>query len=161
MYCKIHTTMIHSYFHLAFDCQAKKEPMSKKKSKFDKEITEIDIRGLKYKVCLYPKSIFNSRYPNTLAQVEEEPFIMRFCEENLQLNVIRHELFHCYMASCFLSTQTDISPGDTEEVACDVFAYLVDDILEMSYKLEEILKNELNKRQFKPTEKTEYIHGTR
>jgi len=121
--------------------------MRKKKSKFDSPIGELDIRGLKYKICLYPKSIFNSRYPNTMAQVEEEPFIMRFCEENLQLSVIRHELFHCYMASCFLSTQNEMTAENVEEVACDVFAYLTSDIMKKAYKLEEMLKNELKRRQ--------------
>jgi len=120
--------------------------MSKKKSKFDTPIDEIDIRGLKYKICLYPKSIFNARYPNTLAQVEEEPFIMRFCQENLQLSVIKHELFHCFMASCFLSTQSEISPGDTEEVACDVFAYLSDEIIEKALFIENLLKTEESRR---------------
>jgi len=121
--------------------------MRNKTSKFDTPIGEIDIRGISYKICLYPKSIFNSRYPNTLAQVEEEPFIMRFCEENQQLTVIKHELFHCYMASCFLSAQNDMVPENVEEVACDVFAYLAGDILKKSYELQEIMKNELDKRK--------------
>jgi len=123
--------------------------MPKQKSKYDTPIAKLNVRGIVYEICLYPKSVFNSRYPNTLAQVEEEPFVMRFCEAHIRPRVIKHELFHCYMASCFLSTQSDLSPQDAEEVACDVFAYLSDQILEAAQELQQVLETELNLRSKK------------
>lgn len=120
--------------------------MRKTVPEYDKSIGEIDIRGICYEIYLYPLTIFDRRYPNCLAQVEEGPSLMRFCEENLDLVVIKHELFHCYMASCFLTVQPDTSCINVEEVACEIFATFSDKITEKSRELKKMLETETKRR---------------
>lgn len=109
-------------------------------------VKSIDVRGIKYEIYLYPETEFKDRFPNCLAEMSENPFEIRFNEEHIEKDVIKHELFHCYMASCFLTSQEELTSGDAEEVACDVFAYFSTAILDEAERVYLSLKAELNDR---------------
>lgn len=91
--------------------------------------------------------MFKGRYPDALAQVEDFPYLARFCEENLELEVIRHEVFHMYVASCFFSTMVTEAAEDMEEVAADLFGTLADQMLQKSQELRDFLINVRDRRR--------------
>jgi len=57
----------------------------------------------------------------------------------LSLNVIAHELFHCYVASCCLSSTDDIGKEAMEEVGAEIIEFHLDDIVKYRDKIYERL----------------------
>ena len=48
---------------------------------------------------------------------------VHFQKKRFTLELVRHELFHAYMASCCANSTDDITAADTEEMAAEVYEY--------------------------------------
>ena len=121
--------------------------MRRKKSKFDVPVMEIDVRGVLYKVYLYPKQLFNSRHHGSEAIHTQSPSSMQFSEQYCTLTHVSHELFHAYLASSFFHCQVNQAAEDLEEVACETFAQFSHVINKQADDILEALKKELNRRK--------------
>lgn len=113
--------------------------MARKKSKFDTPIGEIGIRGIKYKIFLYPKSLYCGRNPGQEAHMTTSPPELHFCEEYCTLETIKHEIFHCFVRSCFTQAMSDLTSDDLEEVACEMFAHFGVTMLQMAQEIEQLI----------------------
>jgi len=115
--------------------------MARKKSKFDKPIGKVDIRGTEYKIFLYPKSVYCKRHPGQEAHMTTSPPEMQFCEGYCTLETIQHEVFHCFVRSCYTQAMSDLTVYDLEEVACEMFANFGVNMLVISQEIEQLINN--------------------
>lgn len=116
--------------------------MAKKKSKFDTPIGKIDIRGTSYNIFLYPYSLYKNRHHDSEAHMTQNPPQMHFCDKYMEYGTVSHELFHCYVKSCFYDFVVNSNAEDLEEIACEIFANFGEEIIEKAKKITELLKNE-------------------
>lgn len=121
--------------------------MRRKKSKFDVPVMEIDVRGVSYKVYLYPKQLFNSRHPGSEAIHTSSPNTLQFSEQYCTLIHVSHELFHAYLASSFFHSQVNQAAEDLEEVACETFATFSQVINLQAQDILKELKKEITRRK--------------
>lgn len=120
--------------------------MARKTSKFDVPCDEILVRGLKYKIYLYPPSLFAKRHPNAYAIHTCDPYTLQFSEQYCTLKYVKHELFHAYIASTFFQYQVNQNAEDLEEVVCELFSEYCQVISDQAISILKTLKNEKNIR---------------
>ena len=103
---------------------------------------DLKILDKDWQVFLHSEDSFVERFgDHDAALTLPQEFEVHFCTEHLNLNTVRHELFHCYM-SCLCVGSAQLEAHQLEEIAAELFAEHGDKILKMAKALHKELKDE-------------------
>ena len=123
--------------------------MARKRLKFNKNdyfLTMIEVRGLQYKVFLYPDKVYDQDNPGSYAHVVNQDREMVFRESSCDLMTIRHEVCHLFIKSTFYEAMEQTSSDDLEELVCETFSYFAEKMVLLSDELKEMLEIEKKER---------------
>lgn len=118
--------------------------MGRKSRHGDEFLMKIDVRGLDYKVFLWEDNKYFSRFRGSYAHTTSNPYEIHFCKQYSTLAIIKHELFHCFLASCFVDSWENEDSKNLEEVACDVFGLFDEKIRDLALSIENSIKRREN-----------------
>lgn len=102
-------------------------------------VAQVDIRGIDYKIYLYPQDVYDKLYPGSMANVDTIDMQFRFSEKNRDLMTVRHEVAHAFIASCFYSAIEDGTADGLEEVVCEVISYFAEKMIQISNEIKKQL----------------------
>ena len=87
------------------------------------KVLEIDVRGMMYKVFLWPKDEYQKFMPGSMACMSLVDLSLHFSEQFPDLKTIKHEVAHAFIKSNFMDYTNNLEADDLEEVACEVIAH--------------------------------------
>lgn len=70
---------------------------------------------------------------------KSENLTVYFNKKYFSERLVRHELFHAYMASCCINSCNDISSEDMEEIAAEVYEFHAETLNKKSLQIYEAL----------------------
>ncbi len=71
---------------------------------------------------------------------DKDDKLVHFKESRLSLALVKHELLHVYFSSCCIDSATELQAEDAEEIAAEIIAHHGEDLLKISKKLYNSLK---------------------
>lgn len=102
-------------------------------------VTNINVRGIIYSIYLWEDDAYKDEFPESLAHTTSHPAEIHFSKSHRDLITIKHELFHCFLASCFVGAWDTESSANLEEVACEVFSHFDEEIADLALSVEKKL----------------------
>ena len=110
-------------------------------------IMTISIMGNDFKVYLHTRKHLNKIVSDCEAFMHFERKEIRFSEENHPLNIIVHELIHCFIAGTYIHELTELEKDDFEEVVCEVVSNNYVKLYNLAKKVKRGITEELIKRR--------------
>lgn len=110
-------------------------------------IMTISIMGNDFKVYLHTRKHLNKIVDECEAFMHFDRKEIRFNEEIHDLNIIVHELIHCFIAGTYIHELTELDKSDFEEVVCEVVSNNYVKLYNLAKKVKRGITEELIKRR--------------
>lgn len=117
------------------------------------EVLRIDVRGMEYKVYLWPKDAYQKFQPGSMACMSLVDVSLHFSEQFPDLKTIKHEVAHAYIKSNFMDYTNNLEADDLEEVACEVIAHFDLKMIETSKLIHRTINLAIKERNGKSRKK--------
>ena len=109
-------------------------------------ILTIQVLGENYSIYLHTRRDLNRIVNDCEAFMHFGRKEVRFNEEIHDLNIIVHELIHCFIAGTYIHELTELDKSDFEEVICEVVSNNYVKLYNLAKKVKRAIKEELIKR---------------
>jgi hypothetical protein len=83
---------------------------------------ELQIHGMKWKLQVLESDKFRKKFEDCEGITIPETRRIYFLEDELDIEVVEHELVHAYMDGLCLDSTREVSKDDLEEIFCELFA---------------------------------------
>lgn len=117
------------------------------------EVLKIDVRGMEYKVYLWPSEHYQKFMPGSMACMSLTDLSMHFSEQFPDLKTIKHEVAHAFIKSNFMDYTNNLEADDLEEVACEVIAHFDLKMIEISKLIHKTINLAIKERNGKSRKK--------
>lgn len=96
---------------------------------------KVKIKDIYWNIYLIPNKYYIRKDRDSYAITETFEKYIAFNEKTVDIRIIIHEVVHAFYSSCLIDDATSIDTGATEEIFCNILAYHLDDIINISYSI--------------------------